>query len=183
MKDIHQEETELFIGKFREYLGRVDNVAQMVRKGHLEVEAELDDVLKAILFHPEHLRESRLTFHQKVHVVRAYALRKSDAAEWRLMAALNSLRNDIAHGQKSEKRSVRIAELRQILSGIGAVAFQGGVKKATEEEIVVYAAAVCNGFLLLLKDYILALRRCIEDLDRRLNPHLQKVASQARVDE
>jgi soluble cytochrome b562 len=43
-----QDDTDDFIEGFREHLSQIDDVAQIVLNGHLEIEAGLDDFLNIV---------------------------------------------------------------------------------------------------------------------------------------
>src|SRR5690348_1381835 len=86
-----------YLDALNEEMGSVDALAQVILKGHLVIEGALDNILTLMLFHAEHLRDARLSFVQKVHVTRGYALRKNTNSIWYLILEINSLRNNIAH--------------------------------------------------------------------------------------
>jgi hypothetical protein len=169
------DDSDRFIKAFHKYLTEVDQVAQMVLSGHLDVEFHLDDVLRVIFWHPKHLQEGRLTFVQKLQVVRSYSLRVNDYPQWSVILAFNRLRNDIAHGRDSPKRRKRIGELRNALSGLGTAKFRDQVKEADGERIVAFAAAMSSGFLLTLKDDLVRLRRIVEGIDAELHPDQPRI--------
>jgi len=128
-----------------------------------------------MFFHPEHLQEGRVTFFQKVQIARAWSIRGNDDVQWRLILTLNALRNEIAHGGKSEKRSRQITELRKILPEIGNESFRKDVEAADDKHTIVLTAAKCSGFLLELKADLIALRTHIDDLDEKRNPDAPRV--------
>ena len=69
----------------------------IILKGHLLVEEELNDFLVRCSFQPTALEDARLTFLQKLRVVRAFYPLRQSAAEWGLAEDLNRLRNKISH--------------------------------------------------------------------------------------
>jgi hypothetical protein len=114
-----------------------------------------------VFFHPEHLQDARLTYLQKTYVARAYAELTNNAKEWQLMVLLNSLRNEVAHGGTERQRTDKIGEMRKIISGMGNVAFQAKVKSSDDKALIVliYAAALCSGFLLIREEELTEIRR------------------------
>jgi hypothetical protein len=46
-----------FFLRFREHLNEVDDVSNVILKGHLEVEGHLDEVVDLIFFRPEYVRK------------------------------------------------------------------------------------------------------------------------------
>ena len=137
-----------YIKEYRQELARVDDVAQMVLKGHLSIEATLDETLGAIFKRREQLKQTRLSFVQKAKLVRAFVEHEDENFGWPLIFAFNALRNEIAHGQESEKRRAKINELRNSLQGFGNEEFDRFIRAAGETEVIVHAAALSRGFLI-----------------------------------
>jgi hypothetical protein len=48
-------DSDAFLKDYRQELGAIDEVAQIVLKGHLDVDADLDDALKVIFAREEFL--------------------------------------------------------------------------------------------------------------------------------
>ena len=69
----------------------------IILKGHLLVEEELNGFLVHCSFQPAALEDARLTFLQKLRVVRAFYPLRQTAIEWGLAEELNKLRNKISH--------------------------------------------------------------------------------------
>jgi hypothetical protein len=91
-----------------------DDLTLIVLKGHLLVEEALNDVAGSVLPHPEHLSSARLGFFALACVVRAAVAEKSTNEAWNLIAMLNTLRNNLAHGLESPKRPELIRNVLQI---------------------------------------------------------------------
>lgn len=64
---------------------------------HTDVEHRLDTVLKEYFASPEFYEDARLTFYQKLNLVRAKHWQRQDHPVWQLIKQLNSLRNDTSH--------------------------------------------------------------------------------------
>jgi hypothetical protein len=160
-----QEALDRAFERFRARLRHIDEISQIVLNGHLEVETGLDDLLNIAFFHPEYLRDSRLTFFQKTKIAQAQALGVGHSSEWPLMLMFNSLRNEIAHGGATEKRTDKIDELRKMLFGMGTAALHEKLNKADDKEIVIYTAAMCAGFLSVLEETWEGLRKRIDNFD------------------
>jgi hypothetical protein len=146
------EKSDDFLDHYRKVLGEVDEFVQLVLNGHLSVEVGLDAFLEQVCFHASHLELAGLSFYQKVHIARAWAERDDDRGEWRVMLALNSLRNKMAHRSTRKNSEVRIDAIRNAVR-------EAGSKKASEEisgmddrAVVVYAAALCGAYLLVLRN-------------------------------
>ena len=83
--------------RFRQEMEDVDELVHVLLKGHLLLEEALTRILEQYIFQREYLGETRLSFHQKMLLGRSLCLRKHSLGEWDLLAAINTLRNEIAH--------------------------------------------------------------------------------------
>ncbi|MEP0202976.1 hypothetical protein [Bauldia litoralis] len=169
---------------FHEKMGQTDPLLQAVVIGHLIIETALDNILAVIFFHPEQIfKEARLSFSQKVHVVRAYGLRKDDNSIWDLILAVNSVRNEIAHNLAGEKRNARLKQLRSLFMAEASGEMQAALEKdwkrlkdVPDTAIVVWACSLSTGFLGEFEADVSSLRNMIDGLDERMNPDKQRVA-------
>ena len=161
------------IERFRQEMAHVDEAAQVLLKGHLLIEEALTSILERHVFHPEHLADARLSFHQKSQLARSLALRKNKLGEWELMAAINALRNEISHQLNSEDRDKKLARVKELYfreaeesSAIEAV------KRESDAVVLFGACAHCAGFLATYSEDAKSVRRMIHAMDRSLNPDL-----------
>ena len=82
--------------RFRRLLPALVNLELVVLKGHLLIEEQLQEFLRATSRYPKSLDDARLNFMQTVHLVRALGgLPHHDI--WTLVVDLNKLRNRLAH--------------------------------------------------------------------------------------
>jgi hypothetical protein len=144
-------------------------------KGHLIIESALDNILDLIFFHPEHLNEARLTFSQKVHLARGYALRKNANPLWTLILELNSLRNEIAHRLSRERRQQKVARIREICRTEMDPDTYRWIEGSPDELAVNMACAECLGFLGAFERDTRALKEHINALDVMLNPERERM--------
>jgi hypothetical protein len=154
---------ENFMTAFREQLSTIDDVVQVILNSHLQVEADLDDVLAAIFYHPERLEEARLTFMQKVHIARAFTWNMDERSDWSLMTTLNALRNEAVHRRKGQKGTKKVGELRRILLEGSTEKFRNKVRSASPKDVIVYAAAMAGGFLVVLEEHMKQMRKVLEE--------------------
>lgn len=169
---------------FHEKMAQPDPLLQATLTGHLIIETALDNIITEIFFHPEHVfKEARLGFAQKVHVVRAYCLRKDSNSIWDLALAVNSVRNEIAHNLAGEKRNARLQHLRSLFmaeaSGEMQAALEREWKRLTDvpdQVIVVWACSLCAGFLGEFEADVTFLRDMIDSLDESTNLDRERVA-------
>lgn len=150
----------------------VDEVAHVLLKGHLLLEEALSAVIDQYVFHREHLTEARLSFAQKMHLAKALCLRKNGFGEWELIAALNSLRNNLAHRLKSDERQKKLAQVKEIYFR-EAAGFERilGLRKEQDPVILFNACAHCAGFLSTFLADSRGFRQMIHAMDRGMNPN------------
>jgi hypothetical protein len=90
--------TETEYEHFRRLLPPLVNLELVVLKGHLLIEEQLQEFLRATSRHPKSLDDARLNFMQTAHLVRALGgLLYNDHSLWSLVVDLNKLRNRLAH--------------------------------------------------------------------------------------
>jgi hypothetical protein len=152
-----------FLEDYHKLLSEVDEVAQVVLNGHFEVEAPLDGLLEIIFAHSEYIRESRFSFPNKMQIARAYMEGSRDEPEWKVIAALNAVRNEIAHRRESERRTTKIRELRDALLEMEMRHLEKDIKDADEKTTIVLASSLANGFLIMLQEKLLRVRGLVSD--------------------
>jgi len=147
----------------------VDELAQVVLKGHLVIESVLDNIIGLMLFHPEYMADVRLGFNQKVKLARSICLRKNEHRAWTVLIALNAVRNEVAHNLKGEKRKIKLERLKRIfLDGLDP-AIGEDVENGPEHLIGALACAECINFLTWCEDEIKVLRGHIDVMEAKLN--------------
>lgn len=82
--------------RVRRLLPPLVNLELLVLKGHLLVEEQLELFLEVASLHPKALKDARLSFIQKVHLVQALG-GFANGREWRFVVHLNTLRNRLVH--------------------------------------------------------------------------------------
>jgi len=99
-----QAERDAFIQKVVEHLAEIDALAQVVIKCHLLLEDRFNAILRHSIYNPEVLDKFSLTFAQKLHLVRGFAVSERGPGIWELLAAMNALRNALAHSLDAAQR-------------------------------------------------------------------------------
>lgn len=102
--------------RFVEQIRYVDELAQIVLKGHLVMEEVMTEALGRFLLNDEFVEPARLMFHQKVKLCRAISASEKDNSIWDLIEALNSLRNHLSHSLDPAKKSNKLQTIREIYS-------------------------------------------------------------------
>ena len=96
---------------FEKHLASIDELTHVVLKGHLLLEKAINQAIDATFPNPQYI--SKLNFSQKYNLLRAVDVQLHTDPIWDLIAALNTLRNDVAHSLDSPKTAIRIESLRQ----------------------------------------------------------------------
>lgn len=168
---------------FHERMSQTDPLLQAVLMGHLIIETALDNILAVVFFHPEHVfREAKLSFAQKVHVVRAYGLRKNDNSMWDMILTLNTVRNELAHNLEGDRKDARLKKLRDLFVAEATDEMRRTLEKAGKslEEmpdpvIAVWSCSLCIGFLSSFEEDVTSLRGILDKLDEGMNPDRERV--------
>jgi hypothetical protein len=150
-------QAENFIKAFRERLHHVDDFVQVVLNGHLEIEGHLDDYMQRIFAHPKYLQEARLSFSQKVCIARAYTPETHDRVDWQVMVLFNQIRNKIAHRKRDAVLLLDVSKIRKLVEGVSKKA-SADMKLAEGKDVMVYAAALCSGYLAIMEEQLAVYR-------------------------
>jgi hypothetical protein len=161
-----------YLDQFEKHLRYVDETAQVVLKGHLIAEEALSRIIERFSFNPSYISECRLNFAQKVMIARAFCLRKDKNGIWDLLSGLNRLRNEIAHNLSSDKRKDRIGIIRALYFKEAKGGSLPQQKDLEDHLVVLYACALCTGFLDAFEQDAAAFRGLVDAMDSALNPSL-----------
>lgn len=91
----------------------ITDLALMILKGHLVIEQQLTSILAHHVQQPTALADARLSFSQKLAVVRAMCPRYTIDV-WEFPRLLNTLRNDYAHELEPPKLEHHLTQLRDL---------------------------------------------------------------------
>lgn len=86
-----------------------DDLLDVVLRGHLHVEQLLLSMIEHWAVSPRYVADARLSFSQKLSLVRALNLHHPAEPIWNALAALNTLRNDLAHRLTSDQREKKVS--------------------------------------------------------------------------
>ena len=161
------------IERFTSEMSTVDEMVHVLLKGHLLLEEALALIIDQHVFHRENLADARLSFAQKLNVARSLCLRKNNLGEWELVAAINGLRNDLAHRLNSPDRGKKLDKVKAVYFREAAEFGRIEVIKAqADHEIIFAACAHCAGFLATCAEDLRHLRQTIYAMDRSMNSDL-----------
>lgn len=156
--------------KFVEHFQTVDGSAQIILKGHLLVEEALEVIIGKFVFHPEFVEEASLRFPQKINIARSMSLDEHNNEMWQLGLALNSVRNELAHSLKSEKRQRKTQALIDLYLRLLEDNTERH-KDDSEEVILMFAVSFFLGFLSSFQNEVQRFRSVVDEMDRIWNPH------------
>jgi hypothetical protein len=100
--------------RFTDELRQVDDVAQVVLKGHLVMESIMTKAIETFLLHGEFVEAARLQVHQKIAICRAISTSDQNNKMWGLIGSINSLRNALSHSLEPDRRTKAIQSVRTI---------------------------------------------------------------------
>jgi hypothetical protein len=103
--------------RFYKHMSRLQDLTLLVLKGHLLIEEQLGYFLSKLARAPEHLKDARLSYSQKLQLVRALSGMGPD--EVAFARAINAIRNSLAHRLDADDLPDKIdALLRQHKKGL-----------------------------------------------------------------
>lgn len=149
--------------RFTDQLRYVDDIAQIVLKGHLVMEELMTEAISEFLLHKNYVEKARLQFHQKLQLCRSMSVSDNENSMWTLISSVNSLRNHMSHSLDHEERTKRIEALHDMF----AEEFPDSVPVDESEmprqaAICVYSISASLGYLHAHFEEIRRLKRHVE---------------------
>lgn len=142
------EKTKEFIQNIQQHFAAIDELTQVVIKGHLLLEEAFNSILAKSLYNPELLEGCNLRFSQKLQLVRAFCISPHGDGTWEMVAAINALRNGIAHSLDQQKRNEKFQRLKAAyLRELGDPATVEEDRRQPDHLLFLLALALCYGFI------------------------------------
>ncbi len=158
--------------KFIDETTELNDVDLIFLKGHLLIEEVLTIIIENYVWHSKFLQLSKLTFYQKIQIARSISLDESENDMWKLIEAINTYRNKLAHSLDEtihQKRINSIFDLYfEILSDEASVIKQ---KENPTKQILSDTILVVLGFLGNFEAEIKRFKNLIVSLDKEINTH------------
>jgi hypothetical protein len=163
--------------RFTEELREVDDVAQIVLKGHLVMESLMTEAIESFLLHGEFVEAARLQVHQKIALCRAISTSDQSNTMWALVSSVNALRNALSHSLDPKRRSKALQNLRNVYEQ----EFKDmpnstkGIPKGIEKEVqpdtalCLYAISGVLGYLHAHLEEVRRLKAIVVELDLAMN--------------
>ncbi len=156
--------------KLTEELRYVDDVAQIVLKGHLVMEELMSEALSTFLLHEEFLEPARLQFYQKLNLCRGISTSEHKHNMWNLIGAVNTLRNQLSHSLDPDLRLKKIESLASTYAQEFPEHLPEKIEGMSRESaICMMAISGCLGFLHAFLVEIQRLKGLIISLDKLMN--------------
>jgi hypothetical protein len=152
-KPLTEEELKQFYAKATEHFQAVDPLIQVVLRGHLLLEERLNATLKHSLYNPELFEKMNLNFHHKLLFARAFSVSLRAEGVWDLIAAINALRNSIAHSLDGEQRQKKFDAVKTIyLRELDDPELRAEDRDEPDHLLFLKAFALCEGYLRQVED-------------------------------
>jgi len=90
-------------GRFLIHLPQTDDMTLLVLKAHLLIEEQLISILEDCVRDQDALNDARLSFSQRLQLVKAMKYEEKNLWVWTAIQKLNELRNELAHKIDSSK--------------------------------------------------------------------------------
>ncbi len=143
-----QEETDAFTAKMEAAFRDVDAMTQFVLRAHLMLEERLNNILRSCLYNPDIFDKMKLTFATKMLFAQAFAVSQNGSGMWELIAAINTLRNSIAHSLDDAHRQQRFQRLREIyLRELEKPELRQEDENEVDHLLFLKAYALCEGYV------------------------------------
>ncbi|HNB26660.1 MAG TPA: hypothetical protein PLR41_06875 [Alphaproteobacteria bacterium] len=163
--------------RFTDELREVDDVAQIVLKGHLVMESLMTEAIETFLLHGEFVDAARLQVHQKIALCKGISVSDQSNKMWDLVSSVNSVRNALSHSLDPNRRSKAIQNLRGVyeqqfkdmpdsVNGI-----PNGIEKniPADTALCLYAIAASLGYLHAHLAEVRRLKSIIVEIDAVMN--------------
>jgi len=156
--------------RFMGEIAYVDDLSQIILKGHLVIEEIMTEAITRFVLHGEIAKDTKLQFHQKLTICRAISVDEENNPMWGLIAKINSLRNHLSHSLNDEERIKRINSLKSIYEqNFGAKALHEIEEMNQDSAVCMLAISGCLGFLHSFLAEIKRFEKPIQALNKTMN--------------
>lgn len=166
MNESLQEIQNRFMGE----IAYVDEVAQIVLKGHLAIEELMTEAIERFVLHGEFIAEVKLQFHQKLTLCRAISVNEQDNPMWGLIGKINNVRNHLSHSLNDNRRAEKIQALRSNYEQhFGREALDKIQEMSDEAAVCMLAVSGCLGYLHTFVEEVKRFERIVSTLNETMN--------------
>jgi hypothetical protein len=157
-------------GRFQDELDSIDEVVEVLVKGHLLIEAAITRIVEMHLRHPEFLSDASLRFYQKSTIARSFFPGEDALSDWHLIHAVNALRSTLSHALRSAERDKRVARVRRtFFKEAPDGPLKESLRDASDAQVIAAACAHCMAFLSGFESEARRIRK-IDSTTTGLNP-------------
>lgn len=161
---------EIIYQRFVDEIKYIDDVAQIVLKGHLVMEGIMTEAICTFVHHGDFLEDARLQFYSKLQICRAMSLSEQNNGMWDLITALNTLRNHLSHSIDPSKRKSKIDSLKGHFSREFPELLDKKYEGMSEEAILcMHAISTSLGFLNQFHEEVKRFRALVIGMDQVMN--------------
>ncbi len=137
-----------------------------VIQGHIIIEQALDTFLASSFSNPKQSgdgRYARFTHSQKIQICRAASFSYVDDELWKVIWAVNGLRNKIAHGADADEIAKKMAALRKEYFAILTEKQVADLKAQPDDYIALSACVTAAGFIWTIEADAKARSKVVEE--------------------
>lgn len=165
--------------RYLDELKYVDDVAQIVLKGHLVMEELMTEAIGRFVLHSEFIEQAKLQFHQKLALCRSMSVDEHGNNMWNLIAKINGLRNHLSHSLNDEARNQRLLSLRSIYEQeFGKLDVNEVPEMSAEAILCMSAISGSLGFLHSFVAEVERFERIVGVLNRAFNQTHKQIAEE-----
>lgn len=163
--------------RFTDEIRHVDDVAQIVLKGHLVMESLITEAIQTFALHGEFVEAARLQMHQKISLARAISTSDQHNRMWDLVSGVNNLRNALSHSLDPTRRARAIQSLKSLYEeqfkdmADSTNGIPNNIEKdfPNETAVCLYAISGCLGYLHAHLEEVRRLKSLVVELDAAMN--------------
>lgn len=156
--------------KFMDEITYVDDVAQIVRKGHLVIEEVMTEAIERYVLHGEIVADAKLQFHQKLALCKAISVSEKNNPMWGLIGKINNVRNNLSHSLSSDLRIQKIKSLKSNYEQqFGNEALRNVEEMSEDAAVCMLAISGCLGYLHSFLEEIRQFESLVNALNKSIN--------------
>lgn len=114
-KNKNRQSNDISWRRFQKHMPRSNDLTLIILKGHLLVEQEMNDIINSSLSEPEALLEARITFSQRLAIIKSIYGSSDSEFPYDSIQKLNVLRNQLVHNLEPDNLEKKIVEFVQDL--------------------------------------------------------------------
>ena len=156
--------------RFMDEINYVDDVAQIVLKGHLVIEELMTEAIERYVLNGEMVSDARLQFHQKLILCQSISVSEKNNPMWGLIAKINNARNNLSHSLNSDLRANKLESLKSNYEQQFGREALGQIEEMSEDAAVcMLAISGCLGYLHTFLEEIKRFESLVSTLNKAMS--------------